>query len=193
MLAIVNVPGLARRLEHVGEAVVGRCSAHDDQGRRRRQLANRPEARQRIVVYLAQVRIDEEGIGGEQERIAIRRRACRRFRADDLARPRPIVDQDGCALRSPNLIPEQTRQNVGRTTRRGRNDELERSLRLRGCAMSCKGNANASDRGSACGQMWKSKARKFHCSLNSSRTIRTAQDGHVPCSSAIELYLCCLS
>src|SRR5207244_1159308 len=139
------------------------------------------------------VRIDEEGIGGEQERIAVRRRTYRRFRADDLARSRPVVDHDGGALRSPDLFPEQTRQNVGRTTRRGRNDELERSLRLRGCAMSCKGNANAGDRGSACGQMRKSKARKFHCSLNSSRILGRRKTGVAYGSSVIELYLCCLS
>src|SRR5439155_24004407 len=116
-------------------------------------------ARQWVVVYLAQVRIDEEGIGGEQERIAIRRRARRRFRADDLARPRPVVDHDGCALRSPNLVPEQTRQKVGRATRRGRNDKLERSLRLCGCAISCKGNAKAADRGSS-GQLQKATTGK---------------------------------
>jgi len=96
-------------------------------------------------------------------------------------------------LRSPNLVAEQTRQNVGRATRRGRNDKLEGSLRLRGRAMSCKGKANTGDRGSACGQMRKSTARKFHCSLNSSRMLGWRNMGMSYGSSVIELYLCCLS
>ncbi len=68
-----------------------------------------------------------------------------------LARPWPIVDHDGCALRSSDLFAEKPRQNVGGTARCGGNDKLDRSLCLRGRPMPCKGKVNASEGGGARG------------------------------------------
>lgn len=149
----------ARRLEQIGERVVGRRRGHDDEGRRVCQLANRLEAPQRIIAHLAQVRVDDERIGREQERVSIGRGACGCFRADNLARPRAVVDHDGHSLRSPDLLAEQASQSVGHAARRGRHDQLDCSRRLRPRAM-CEGKEW--ERGSARAEMQPSTAGKLH-------------------------------
>jgi hypothetical protein len=100
------------------------------------------------------------GLAANRSVLPSGRGACRCFRADDFAGPRPVVDHDGCALGSPDLLAEQPRQKVGRTTRRGRNNELDCALRLRRCAFACEDKPGEGS--GACGQTQNSSAKGFH-------------------------------
>ena len=73
-------------------------------------------------------RIDQQGV-------SIRCRACRGLCSDRCRRPWPVVDNDGQPLRPTDLFRQKAREHIKRAARRRRNDDFDRSSRLRPCGL----------------------------------------------------------
>jgi hypothetical protein len=106
-----------------------------------------------VVACLSHLRIDEVGIRGHQQGGAVGRGARHGFGSDHSARAGAILDHDRHALRATDLLGHQASHEVGTGARRDRNDDLDRSRRLRPCTVTAKrehddretGNAKASE------------------------------------------------
>jgi len=77
------------------------------------QVADRGKTTQRIVVELSQQRIDQKWRRDDEERRAIRRRACDCLGADRPAGSRPVFDDHGWPAGAPGLLRYQPRDNIG--------------------------------------------------------------------------------
>jgi hypothetical protein len=120
----------ARSIQQIGERAVGRLGTDHQQLRRARQIADRLEARQRVVAELAQMRVDDELGRRDQQRVAVGRRACRRFGADGVAGAGPVLDHQCLPLRAADLVGEQPCQRVGAAAGGRRHDDLDGACRL---------------------------------------------------------------
>src|SRR5262249_44090882 len=99
------------------------------------QMADRLEARERIVIDLAKVRIDDEGVAVDNERIAVGLGTRRRLIGDRGAAARAILDDDGRPVGLADLIAKEPGKNVGAAARWERNHDPDRSRRLGGSAV----------------------------------------------------------
>ena len=123
-------PG-ARRIHEIGQHAVGRSAVDHDDLRGRREIADRLEAQQWIIIELAQVRSDHKRIGHDQQRVAVGRRARHRFGPDHRARAGTVLDDHRHRLRAANVVRQHAGQDVGATPGGKGNDDLDRSFRLR--------------------------------------------------------------
>ena len=82
----------AGRVDQFGERAVRRRGVHSDDIRRAREMADRLETSQRVVVELLHIGIDDEGIAHDQHRVAVRRGARHRFGGDHRAGAGPVLD-----------------------------------------------------------------------------------------------------
>ena len=94
------------------------------------QMANRLEARERIVADFMQMWIDDERRRRDQQGVAIRRGARHAFGADHCARARTVFDHHGGPMRAGDLFAQQAGQDVRSTARRIRDDHPDRPRRL---------------------------------------------------------------
>ena len=125
----------ACRVHELRKRAIGRRGIDDDELRRRDQIADRLEARQRIVVHLAQDRADDDAVVVDQQRVAVRRRARHRLGRDDAAGARPALDDDRLAFRAGDVIRQDADQKVDAAPGRNRDDDADRSAGLRPCGM----------------------------------------------------------
>jgi hypothetical protein len=119
-----------RQRNEVGHALQRRVGVDDEELGRLAQIADRLEARERIEVELAHVRIDENRRRTEKQRVAVRRGPGDDVGADHGARARPVLDHEGRALGAVDLLGHEARDDVGRSSGRIGIDELD-GARLR--------------------------------------------------------------
>ena len=78
-----QIAGLgACSINEIGERAIGRRSVDDNDGRRSHEVADRLEARQRVVVHLPEMRIDHKRVPGDQQGVTVRRGARDSFGCD---------------------------------------------------------------------------------------------------------------
>src|SRR5262249_43711790 len=82
---------------------------------------------------------------------------------------RAILDRDGRPLCPADLIRYQAGQSVDASARWNRNDDLDRSRRLRPCTVAGYADAEDTQCGSAHGQMQECVTEKFHSITSSAR------------------------
>jgi hypothetical protein len=105
--------------DEFGDRTSGQRRGHNQHVGQRNHLRDRRKIAQRVVrqVLFHDV-IDGERARRHEQRVAVRRRAGRRLRADDGARAGPVVDDEGLAHRLRESLPEQARDGVGAAARR---------------------------------------------------------------------------
>ena len=121
----------ARRVEKVGEHAIRRCTVDDDERGRTHEMADRLEALERIVVQLSHVGADNQIWRVDEQGIAVGRGARHGLGSDHGARSCAILDHDRRRLRAADLVRHQAGQDVAAPARCKRNDDLDRSRRLR--------------------------------------------------------------
>ena len=129
----------ARRIEPFGECLIGRRAVDDDNLRRVGQQADRLEAGQRIVAQLLEVGMDDERVGDDPKRVAVRHGAGGGFDAEH-GRGAGTVFDDGCdAVRLRPLFCDHAGQYITAATSGKRHDEfdLPGGLRERARSRSC--------------------------------------------------------
>ena len=137
----------ARGIKQICEAAVGRCRADDDHHGRCREMADRLEIPQRIIIHLAQAGIDDEGRRHHQNRIPVWRAAGHGLRADHRAGARTVLDHDRRAILTPGLLGYEPCQDVGTTARGIRHHQPYCSRRLRrGDAAKCSNKISEKER-----------------------------------------------
>jgi len=123
----VICPGLTRVIEHLRKRAIRRGAVDDDNGRCTHQVAERREVAQRIVVELAQQRVDQKRRRDDKERGAIRRRPRHRLGTDRAACSRPVFDDHGRTAGAPGLVRQEPRDDIGGAAGRVRNDDPDGS------------------------------------------------------------------
>ncbi len=113
-----------RRIEHLHQTAIRRGAADHDHLRGGHELADRLEACQGIVGELSQMRIDDEGIGVEQHRVAVGCGAGCRFGRNDGPGPRTVLNQRSDPVRLADFLGKQPRENVRGAAGRKRHHEL---------------------------------------------------------------------
>jgi hypothetical protein len=121
----------ACRGDQIVQRAVWRRAQDNEDHRRRREIADRFETPRWIIVRSPQGRIGDERIRHQQNRMTIRLGALDRFGSNHGAAARAILDHHRRSLRAADLLRHQARQDVGAAARRVRNDDLDRSRRLR--------------------------------------------------------------
>jgi hypothetical protein len=96
-----------------------------------RQVANRLEAGEGVVVQLSQMRIEDKRSGNKQQGITIGRSVRNGFGSNYIGRPGAVLDHHRQSLRPTDLLGQKAGQDVSGTPRRDRNNDLDRSRRLR--------------------------------------------------------------
>ena len=121
----------ARGVEHVLERLIGRRAVDHEHRRRLHQVADRIEGGHRMVVRLSRLSVDQIGVGGHQQRVAVRRRTRDRLGPDHSAGARPVFDDDRHALRPADLLGHQASHSIGAGARRHWHDQVDGPARLR--------------------------------------------------------------
>src|SRR6516225_1017830 len=113
---------------------------------------------------------------------------------DGAAGPGDVLDQNGLTERCLHAFGERARDNVGRSARWERCDNGDRSRRI---GLRRSDAPNYRQRGSACGQMQKISAGKFHLNLPSHHSItssaRASSVGGTSRSSALAVFMLMIS
>ena len=102
----------SRRIEQIVECAVGRFTVDYEELRRPRKIANWCETGQRVVVQLPEMGIDDELRCIDQQRAAIRSCSRRGLRSNRTARPRTVLNNHREALRTTDLVGQQSRQDI---------------------------------------------------------------------------------
>jgi hypothetical protein len=114
----------------VVEGAVRRIAVDDDQIRRAHEVADRLEARDRIVVHLAQVRIDDDRVAVDHQRVTVGRGARDRLIGDRGAATGAVLDDHRRPVRLVDLFAQEARKNIGTASRRKRHDDPDRACGL---------------------------------------------------------------
>ena len=118
--------------DELGQRGRGQRRIHDQQHLAAGEERHRHEIGERIVgELLVGVRRDRDpGRGADEHRVAVGRRLRRRFRADDAARARAVVDHQRLSERLAHFRRDEPRQYVGCRARRLRQDDADRLRRI---------------------------------------------------------------
>ena len=143
--------------------------------RRIDHVTDRLEAGQGIVVQFPHVRSDDDICRIDQQCIAVGGGARNSLGSDHRSRPRPVFHHHGYPLRPANLLRQHARQDVAAASRRERNDDFDRSCRLRPRDLNSKCDGKNGQGGSANGQIQRRPAEEFHHGLSS--IIRRSLNG----------------
>jgi len=128
------------------------------EGRDRRDVADNIEIE--LLVKCSEKRsVDRAAWSHCEERMAVRRRAHDRLRADRAAGARPVLDDEGLAEPFRQPLSHRARHDVGRRARRHRHDPAHWPRRIRMCLRKAR---HRRQRGSTCGQLQKSSTAKLH-------------------------------
>src|SRR5262245_3329203 len=114
-----------------------------------------------VVELVVECRIDRVPCANNEQRVAVGRGTHDRLGADIAAATRPVVDNKLLADALRQRLTYQAREDVARTRRSEGHDQMHRPRRIGLCPSDAR---QGWQRGSACGQMQKSSAWKFHSS-----------------------------
>lgn len=133
--AVVQRPRPALRIgDELGERFPRRVGAHDEHGRIRREACDRPELIERVrglalqhVVGLGQ---DRDRRQAQEQRVAVRRRACGQADPERTARAGPVLDHDALLQLAPERLGDRPCDRVGHAAGRKRHDHRDRLVRI---------------------------------------------------------------
>ena len=118
----------ARGRDKIGQRAVGRCTVDDDHAGRADEVADRLETRQRIKVQLSQMRRDHQVGRGDQQGVAVRRRARDRLGSDDRTGTRAVLDHHRPPLGLADLLGKHAGHDVAGAASGRRHDDLDGCL-----------------------------------------------------------------
>jgi hypothetical protein len=185
--AMLTLPGLGVSNQFPNGFGRKRWIDHQDLGQVDNACDRSNVADEIVTEFLVECRVDRRRRVDQEQRIAVRRCAHHRFGADGVAATRPVLGNEWLAEPIRERLPDQAREDVGRTAGALSDDYAHWPRWVALCASNARHDRQ---RGGAAGEMQKSATGKFYLAPSLSRysitsSARASSDGGTSRPSAL--------